>query len=115
MIKIVAVIHKKPELSRAQFLHFWHVEHPAYVRKLPGIRRYRQNPSIEHKKDWPFDGIAELWFDTVKDIAIAYSGPEAEALTGHEELFLENMRWSIVEETEIDLQPDQSDTGETHD
>lgn len=115
MIRIVAVIRKKPELSREQFLRFWHDEHPAYVRKLPRLRRYRQNPSIEHRKEWPFDGIAELWFDTVQDIAVAYSGSEAEELRRHEDLFLDDMQWSIVEEQEIDLAPETSDRSEPSD
>lgn len=103
MVKIVAVIKKKPELSRDEFLHHWNVEHPEYVRQLPGIRRYRQNPAIAHRKEWPFDGMAELWFDSVKDIAVAYSGPEAEKLFQHENTFLDVMEWFISEEVEIDL------------
>ena len=103
MFRIVAVLRKRSDLSREEFLHLWRDQHPAYVRRLRGLRRYRQNPSIEHRKDWPFDGVAELWFDSVRDIAVAYSGVEAEALRAHEELFLDDMQWSIVEEDEIDL------------
>lgn len=109
MIKIVAIVRKKPHLSREQFLQQWYEEHPVFVRKLPRIKRYRQNPSIEHKKEWPFDGMAELWFDSVKDVAIAYAGPEAEALRDHEEHFLADMQWSIVEERPIDLPSDVPD------
>lgn len=76
MIKVVAVIKAKPELTREEFLHFWNVEHPAYVRKLPGILKYRQNPAIEHRKPWPYSGMAELWFDSVADVKVAYEGPE---------------------------------------
>lgn len=103
MFKIVAVIKKKPELSREEFLHHWNVEHPLYVRKLPGIRRYLQNPAIEHKKQWPYDGVAELYFDSVKDIAVAYAGVEAEELFEHEDKFLEVMEWFIAEEIEVDF------------
>lgn len=103
MIKIVAMIRKKPQLSREQFLAYWNGEHPAYVRELPGIRRYRQNPAIVHHKEWAFDGMAELWFDSVKDVAIAYAGPEAEALTRHEEHFLDEVQWILAEEHEIEL------------
>lgn len=103
MIKIVAVIRKKPELTREQFLESWNVEHPEFVRKLPGIRRYRQNPAIEHSKAWPFDGMAELWFDSVKAVAVAYAGDEAKALFEHEKSFLDDMQWFIAEESEIDL------------
>lgn len=103
MKKIVAVIRKKPELSRAEFLHFWNVEHPELVARLPGIRRYRQNPAIDHRKEWPFDGMAELYFDSVADIRAAYAGPEAAVLFDHEHHFLEVMEWFIADEVEIDL------------
>ncbi|MCS5478119.1 EthD family reductase [Corynebacterium sp. YIM 101645] len=103
MVKIVAIVKKQPEQSREEFLHHWNVEHPAYVRELPGIRRYRQNPAITHRKEWPYDGMAELWFDSVKDVAVAYAGPEAEALFKHERLFLGSMEWFIADEVEIDL------------
>lgn len=103
MIKIVAVIKKMPEHSREEFLHFWNVEHPELVKKLPGIRRYRQNPAVEHRKEWPFDGMAELWFDSVSAVKTAYAGLEAKDLFNHEHHFLSSMEWFIAEEVEIDL------------
>lgn len=103
MVKIVAVIRKKPEHTREEFLHFWNVEHPQLVRKLPGIRRYRQNPAIEHRKDWPFDGMAELWFDSMQDIKAAYAGAQGTELFEHEHHFLSSMEWFIADEVEIEL------------
>lgn len=103
MYKIVAVVTKREDISREEFLHEWNERHPTFVAQLPGIRRYRQNPAIEHRKQWPFDGMAELWFDSVKDIATAYAGEEARALFEHEESFLADMQWFIAEEREIDL------------
>jgi len=49
--------------------------------------------------------MAELWFDSVKDVAIAYGGPEAEALFRHEHEFLQDVQWILAEECEIDLIP----------
>lgn len=103
MHKIVALVTKKPDLTRSEFLYEWNERHPKYVSRLPGIRRYRQNPAIDHHKQWPYDGMAELWFDSVKDIALAYSGEEARVLFEHEESFLSDMSWFIAEEREIDL------------
>ena len=109
--KIVAVVRRKEGLSREEFLRIWQQEHPAYVSRLPGIRRYRQNPAIAHKdKAWPFDGVAELWFDSVGDVARAYAGPEAEALFEHEHHFLGDMQWILAEEVEIDLDSFRDET-----
>ena len=103
MVKVIAVLNAKPGITREEFLHKWNVEHPVLVRKLPGIRRYRQNPAIAHRKEWPFNGMAELWFDSVADVKAAYAGEEAEQLFAHEEEFLERMQWFIADEVEIDL------------
>ena len=103
MIKVVAVLTAKAGLSREEFLHKWNVEHPVLVRKLPGLRRYRQNPAIEHAKEWPFNGMAELWFDSVAEVKKAYAGEEARVLFEHEHEFLDDMRWFLAEEREIDL------------
>ncbi|QQQ62576.1 EthD family reductase [Paenarthrobacter ureafaciens] len=107
MIKVVAVLKAKEGLSRDEFLYKWNVEHPVLVRKLPGLRRYRQNPAIEHHKEWPFNGMAELWFDSVVDVKTAYAGAEARELFEHEHEFLADMQWFLADEVEIDLEPDK--------
>jgi len=103
MIKVVAVIKARPELTREEFLHFWNVEHPAYVRQLPGIIRYRQNPAIEHRNAWPYSGMAELWFCSVADVRAAYGGSEGKALFDHEHHFLESVEWFLAEEVDVPL------------
>lgn len=103
MIKVVALIKARPDLSREEFLAAWQDEHPTYVRRLPGILGYRQNAAIEHHKQWPFDGAAELWFDSVRDVAVAFDSPAADALREHEEHFIGDLTWFLAEEREIDL------------
>lgn len=98
MVKVCIFIEKLEGLSREDFLHYWCEEHPAYVLKLPGVRRYVQNPAIEHKTEWPADGMAELWFDHLRDVAKAFDGPEAVALREHEEHFIGKMTWIIADE-----------------
>ena len=103
MVKIVALIRKKEGLSDAEFLDHWRNGHPAYVRDLSGITRYRQNPAIAHHTKWPFDGMAELWFPSVKAVAQAFSSPEADRLREHEEEFIGHLEWFIAEEVDVDL------------
>ncbi|GAA4524038.1 MULTISPECIES: EthD family reductase [Nonomuraea] len=101
MIKVVAVIRRKPGLSREEFLRFWQEEHPALVLALPGLRGYRQNPAVEHRKQWPWDGSAELWFDDVRAVKAAFDSPEAGPLRAHEEHFIEALEWFLASETEV--------------
>lgn len=97
------VITRKPEISREEFIRHWQELHPVFVRQLPGVRGYRQNLAIEHKTQWPYDGIAELRFDSLRDIAIAFDGEAAKQLFAHEQEFIGQMEWSIVQEYEVEL------------
>lgn len=103
MLKVCVFIEKKDGISREEFLHYWRDEHPQFVRALPGVKRYLQNPAIEHKKSWPADGLAELWFDELRDVARAFDSAEADALRKHEEHFIGKMTWFIAEEIEVPL------------
>ena len=98
MYRVVVMIRRKPGMSREEFLRHWMQDHPAFVERLPGIRRYRQNAAIEHRTAWPFDGMAELFFESLGDIARAFDGVEAKALFAHEEDFLEDATWFIADE-----------------
>jgi len=103
MIKVVAIITRRPELDRGEFLRYWQNEHPAYVRRLTGIRRYVQNAAVDGYRQWPCDGIAELWFDSVHDVAIAFRGPAADALREHEEHFIGELHWFLSDERDVPL------------
>lgn len=100
MVKIIALIKKRDELSRDEFLHSWQVDHPPLVWALPGLRRYVQNPSIAHAKDWAYNGAAELWFDSVRNVAVAFESPEAAPMHAHEQDFIKDIVWFLAEENE---------------
>ena len=99
----MVVIRRKEGLSREEFLDHWQRLHPPFVERLPGIRYYRQNVAIEHRKQWPFDGIAEMSFDSVADVKTAFSSPAATELFAHEEEFLGHVEWFIAEESDVPL------------
>lgn len=98
MIKVVAVIRRRADMDRAEFLRFWQEEHPPLVLRLPGIRGYRQNVAIEHHTSWPWDGCAELWFDDVGAVRDAFASSEAEPLRAHEEHFIGDIDWFLASE-----------------
>jgi uncharacterized protein (TIGR02118 family) len=104
MVKVVAVITRKAGLDREQFLTRWQHEHPAYVRRLPGLRRYVQNPAVEGYRDWAFDGAAELWFDSVREVAAAFASSAGDELRRHEEEFIGDLTWFLADEREISLE-----------
>jgi uncharacterized protein (TIGR02118 family) len=88
-------------MSTEAFLHHWQVEHPPYVWALPGLRRYVQNPALQVGKGWPWDGLAELWFDSVRDVALAFDSPQAEPMRGHEACFIGQLDWFLTQEDDV--------------
>jgi uncharacterized protein (TIGR02118 family) len=92
MIKIVFCLRRRPELSREEFQTYWRETHAPLVRSHAdalGIRRYVQVHSVDdaisaaiagprHSPE-PFDGVAELWLDSLDALAAAGSSDAGRA------------------------------------
>jgi uncharacterized protein (TIGR02118 family) len=105
MLKLVAAIRRRPELSFAEFRGLWCDEHPAYVRRMPGVRRYVQNLAFEgDRREWPFDGVAELWFDDKDAVKAAFASPAGAAAREHEQTFAGESSWYLAQERTIPLE-----------
>lgn len=100
MIKIVSNLKALPKLSREEFIDHWQNVHKPLILALPGLVAYRQSPAIEHKRKWPSSGLAELWFDSLGDVKIAFESSEADAMREDEKNLFAEINWYIVEEGE---------------
>jgi len=82
MIKLTFCLHRLPRLSRAEFQDYWFNTHAplvASVREDLKIRRYVQLHSLPDTDKAPFavvrgapepyDGVAQLWWDSLEDLA----------------------------------------------
>ncbi|GAA1930919.1 hypothetical protein GCM10009775_23780 [Microbacterium aoyamense] len=107
MIKMVALITRRADLDREEFLRIWQDEHTALVERLPGLRGYRQNPAIAHHRPWPYDGMVELWFDDVDAARIAFGSPAGRVVHDHERTFVATVETLVVEERTV-VDPSQS-------
>lgn len=87
MIKLTFVIRRKPEVEAAEFHRYWREEHSQLVSshaKTLRVRRYVQSHRIETPFDTalaapreitgePYDGVAELWWDSIEDLVAVMS------------------------------------------
>jgi len=107
MIKLVFCVRRLPTLSVSEFHRYWVENHAELVRQhapVLRIRRYTQShtfsdprlsPVIEARGGQvdPFDGVAELWWDSIEDLVEAGSSPEGriagQALRRDEETFID--------------------------
>ena len=83
MIKVIVAIVRKPGMSPEAFHTHWRTQHARLVASSNAakryIRRYIQAHTVlsEYAAGEPaFDGIAELWFDSIEDRDRFYSDPE---------------------------------------
>ena len=91
MVKLVFCLHRLPSLSREEFQRYWRDTHGPLVRRhAPSlrIRRYVQLHTVDDPINAalaasrggpePFDGIAELWWDSADDLRAGAGSPEGQ-------------------------------------
>lgn len=92
MIKLSFCLHRLPQLSRDDFQSYWRNSHAPLVKRHRAalrIRRYVQchaltlalNDAIRAGRSAPemYDGVAELWWDSLEDLQAAMTSPDGQA------------------------------------
>ena len=100
MIKRISLVRRREGVSREQFLSHWMGPHADIVRQLPGLRGLRFG-IVERwaPEDAAWDGVGELWFDTVEDAERAFATePYAGMLVEDRRKFLGEAQWCFVQE-----------------
>ena len=105
MVKLVVVVHKRPDMEVEDFRRYWRETHGPIAAKIPGLRKYIQNyvnASLVGDPP-PFDGIGELSFDDEPSLERAMASPEIAAATADNKNFLDEERLQafVVEEVPI--------------
>jgi uncharacterized protein (TIGR02118 family) len=93
MIKLIALLKRKPEMTREQFARRWLDEHIKLSSLMPGLRGYRVNIATPRQPDGTeepiYDGTAELWWDSVDDMEAAFASDIGVAAGADADLFAE--------------------------
>ncbi len=90
MVKLVFCLRRLPTLSVSEFQRYWFDNHAELVRRhAPAlrIRRYTQSHTLSDRRlspvievrggpTDPFDGVAELWWDSADDLLEAMATAE---------------------------------------
>jgi len=82
MLKVMSLMKRKAEMSFEEFKDWAQNKHPAFARKLPGLRGYRMNVPREENADSPYDAISEMWFDSAEARLQAMATEEGKAAGG---------------------------------
>jgi uncharacterized protein (TIGR02118 family) len=86
MVKLMACLRRKPDMSEDAFHQYWKETHGPLVKSVTEfsryVRRYIQSHTAQDvgsifppQATPPYDGIAELWFDSVEQMQAAFAEP----------------------------------------
>jgi uncharacterized protein (TIGR02118 family) len=106
LIKRMSLLKRLDNVPHEQFVHEWRVEHARLVRRLNGVRGYRQNLIVHREvpkatpvgyERLPIDGIVELWFDDAASLDAAFASPQGVTLMTHAREFIAEITTFLVE------------------
>src|SRR5574341_1286742 len=71
MVKVIALLNRKPGMTREAFKRRWLDEHLKLSSQIPNLLGYYVNIAIDHQPDGDgvqpiYDGTAELWFKDIE-------------------------------------------------
>lgn len=97
MIKMIFLVHRRPELTRDEFRKYWREKHGPIASKVPGLRKYTQHHAVPGPDgaEPPYDGFSEMWWDDGESFRRALESPEGKAavadienIVGRQEVFV---------------------------
>jgi len=94
MIRLIFLLRRKPDMSRAEFQKYWREVHgplvASHARTLNVLRSVQVHTLEEDqseqltggrgKMEPPYDGVEELWWNGREDMASAYNSPRGQAV-----------------------------------
>jgi uncharacterized protein (TIGR02118 family) len=83
MVKLIVCAKRKPGMTHEEFDHYWRENHGPLVRSVPEfirhVRKYVQchivSNSVPLGASSDYDGVAELWFDSLDELHQAFNEP----------------------------------------
>ena len=100
MIKVVEFLVRASDVTHEEFREYWLGDHSELAAELPGLGRYVTSLPTD-PDEAEYDGVLELYFDSVDDYRAAFGSETGQAVLEDAENFLEPDAGPrmIVEET----------------
>jgi uncharacterized protein (TIGR02118 family) len=81
-VKLIALLKAEPGMSRAEFEKRWVEQHALLTLKFKNLKGYRINVAIDEYQEiegeLPYDGTAELWWDSLEELQEDFASPEGQ-------------------------------------
>ena len=80
-VKLIALLKAAPGMSREDFGRRWVESHAPLTLKFKNLKAYRINVAIDEYQEiegeLPYDGTAELWWDSLEEMQEDFASDEA--------------------------------------
>ena len=90
-VKLIALLKGTPGMSREEFGRRWVEGHAPLTLKFPNLKGYRINVAIEEYQELegelPYDGTAELWWDSLEEMQEDFASEAAAAAVADADTF----------------------------
>lgn len=102
-VKLIALLKAAPGMSREQFGRRWIEGHAPIALRFERLKGYRINVAIDEYQEiegeLPYDGTAELWWDSLEEMRQDFDSPEAEAAVADVDEFVVLQTLLVTRET----------------
>ena len=114
MIKLIALLKRKPGISREEFKRRWLEDHTKLSTRIPGVLGYRINIATDRQPDGtgaepPYDGTAEMWWESIDAMEAAFKTDIGVAAGADADQFCEVRLHIYTEENILIAGPAQTD------
>ena len=96
MVHLVEFVKRKPGMEVEAFQRHWREIHGPLGAKIPQVRRYVQchvrPAAYRDGRQPPYDGVAEVWFDSTAAMRESATTPEYRAVRADEPNFIDTAR-----------------------
>ena len=90
-VKLIALLKAKPGLNQAEFEKRWVEGHAPLTLKFKNLKGYRINVAIDEYQEiegeLPFDGTAELWWDSIEEMKEDFDSNEVDTAVADADTF----------------------------
>lgn len=103
MVKLIALVRKPDDMPVEAFRRYWLDVHAPLAAAIPGMRGYRINVAGDPgaMNPAPYDGSAEIWFDSRFAMEAGLSSPQGVIASDDTTHFAASIEFLITDETVI--------------
>ncbi len=96
MYKAVLLLPRRKDLTHQSFMKYWLEHNQPLARAVPGVARFEWFEAlVAPEGEPPFDGVVEMWFETLADVQKAIQSPEAKKAEEDLVNFVDYSRYTV--------------------